>query len=693
MQPWWILLPGCALAAVAIGIMSRHGVGYIAQRYASVDMAQARALVSRALLRPMPPNAPADLADPWRHHWTSADGRPLGADLSEMDARWTVAAGAPTVMTMMALTTLPAALMGYGEIGLIIICMEFLLRLFSRVFTDGAYGSRAKEMEPQQLRRLLLDDGAASSAESAAFIAAGGSAWASRHEQARQAQLENAMRDTSPVLRLGAATGVLAGRGDPLAPSAGMPVAMSLTDLCQHLLISGGTGSGKTSLIRSLVRQVAGWEDVGLLLMDGAKALGAEMAPAVPGLQVIDPAKVKVSLVEGVTPTQLAEVIQERLGGAQDRFWVDSAAGLLRQGAVIVKAAKCYSLANAYRVAAVDSFRAQIMERLGDPGDDLELEAAIQFFALEWPTVDPKTKSGIIQTLRAVYLQVAANSDMMRWCETLAGESDVDVTSCLRGGRVAIVAPTQRYGSAGPLASSLLKMRIYNALKGRADTGGIPEGETALVMVVDEFQAIALKNKDADMAATGRSLGVAMVLATQTVDGLVAALGAEDAAAVLQVVGSHVALRGRSEATDAMIAKRVGSTFRASIQSMPGVPSTRAALTIQAAAGSRAAAKHHPDIADAISWDDRGVDADLMRRRGFGSLQFAREELDRIAGQPNHKANEMAMVSPICAVGVTPLVDPAEVQELVKVPASALVDIVRGGVARRDVVDLDVSYS
>lgn len=212
-------------------------------------------------------------------------------------------------------------------------------------------------------------------------------------------------------------------------------------------------------------------------------------------------------------------------------------------------------------------------------------------------------------------------------------------------------------------------------------------------MVSDEFQAIALKGKDSDMATIGRSLGVGMVFATQTVEHLIAALGEAEAAALLQVIGSQIALAGRSAKTDEMIARRIGSTFRATIQSMPGIPTTRAAMMVQAAAGSRAAAHHHTDIGDAISWDARGAEADLDRRRGFGALQFAREELERSAGNEEHRANDFMMVQPMCSIGVTPLVEAAEVQELVAVPSSALVCINRGRVSRRDVVNLHVAYA
>jgi len=685
------LLPIFWLAELAV-------VRHVSSRYARDDIAQARGLITRAFLRPVPANCPADLRDVWRWHWVGGDGRPLAADLTELDARWSISASVTESRVQLALLFVVPAWTGYGDIvaaiiGTILAVIIAFVALSAAMPGDSASAPPVVKIGPAELRRMVLDDGASATAESAAWVAAGGSAWAKRLEKARGAQIENACADPSPMIELGTASGVLAGRGDPFAPSPGLPVSMSLRDLCQHLLVTGGTGSGKTSFLRGIIEQVAGFDQCGLLVMDGKGALGAEVAAVVPNLTIIDPQRIRVSLVEGVTPAQLAEVVQERLGAnSSDRFWIDSAASLLRQGAVLAHRANRYSLATAYRACIMEDVRAELLDRITPAADDLELDAARVFFDAEWPSTDLKTRSGIVSTLRSVYQQLASGNDLLRWAECEAGAGQADVTDVLRGGRVAIVAPAYRYGAAGPLVTSLLKMRLYNEVKARADHG-LGKGETPFVLVADEFQTIALKGKDSDMAAIGRALGVAMALATQTVEGLEASLGSEDSAALLQVLGSMIALGGRSPKTDEMIAKRLGGAFRPTLAQMPGVPTTRGAIMVQAAAGARAAARHASDIADAISWDARGVAADLERRRGFGALQFAHEELKRLGGDDKHRANELVALTPICSIGSPLLVEPLEVGELVAVPASALVAITRGRVARRDVIDLRVRYS
>jgi hypothetical protein len=88
-------------------------------------------------------------------------------------------------------------------------------------------------------------------------------------------------------------------RGDPFAPSGQREFKISLLDLQQHLLVFGGTGSGKTSgVLRPLVSQIASWDGVGLVVLDGKGSLPVELAK-LPGMQLVQPGKVTLCLVAG----------------------------------------------------------------------------------------------------------------------------------------------------------------------------------------------------------------------------------------------------------------------------------------------------------------------------------------------------------------------------------------------------------
>jgi hypothetical protein len=185
---------------------------------------------------------------------------------------------------------------------------------------------------------------AAEAVEAAAFVEAGGEAWARTSEDARQRQFAEASREKEePVVYLGSSTGILAARGDFFAPSGGMSVGLSRLDLRTHLLVLGGTGSGKTSgILRPIAHQVANWPATGLLVLDGKGGLPKELS-SLTGMNLVDPRSVKVSLVKGLTPdalvSTLIDIIEPPSSGGQEPFWRNGGQALLRHAAVLARTA------------------------------------------------------------------------------------------------------------------------------------------------------------------------------------------------------------------------------------------------------------------------------------------------------------------------------------------------------------------
>lgn len=289
------------------------------------DTTAAEALVRRVCLRDVPNGAPPGLADPWRHGWITADGRPVAAEIGEFDLRSTelVARAKWSFLAALAVGLVPAAFTSFGTAALVVL----LVIVIWKVIADPS---------PAKVRARLLDIAAAGAAEGAACAFAGASNWAARVEEARKAQFAEAIADKSPVLTLGTSLGVLAARGDLLAPSAGLGMALSLKDLMQHLLVLGRTGSGKTAgVLRPLCKQLGALNGVGLVVLDGK----GEVAKFVADFTVIDPATKKMSLVEGLTPTEIMATVADLLGRSEgkDCFFEESAAGLMRHVAVLAQ--------------------------------------------------------------------------------------------------------------------------------------------------------------------------------------------------------------------------------------------------------------------------------------------------------------------------------------------------------------------
>jgi hypothetical protein len=629
--------------------------------------ATASALVRRVCLRTVPAGTPPDLADPWRHGWLTADGRPVAAEIAEFDLRSTALVDRTRSCLTIAIA-LGLSLFALTPIG-IVVFIVFLLIALSKAATD---------YHPLGIRGRWLDAAAAGSAEGAAWSVAGGSSWAARLENARTLQMTEAANDTSPMLVLGTALGLMAARGDPLAPSVGLDMGLSLNDLTQHLLVFGGTGAGKTAgVLRPLARQIGTLQSVGLVVLDGKGSLPGEVAKFVPEMTIIDPSGRAMSLVEGLSPTEIVATVADILGGAagKDRFFEESAAALMRFAAVLAKhdGGGSWSLAGIWTIAR-EGPSADLIENADLT--NAELREAVGFFTKDWPKVEPEVKSSILATLRAWYTTITGHPDTLKWAETAANRSDADLTLPLRGGRIGILAPAHRYGPAGPVVMALLKARIFAAIRDRADRG-MGEGETPVVLIVDEAQEVVTK-QDALMLGIGRSLRLAIVAATQTVEGIEAKLGAPDAAQYLTLFGSVIALQNRSGRTAQAMAERFGAAFRPVLESVPGVPTVRGAVVAQRASGRLAAIRTQPGIALTLGFGQGGRFRDLLG--AINPFQLFGKTLQGQQDRPSSR------------IGAAPLLHAEELTELTVEPNTALAILTRARVPRRDIIKLKPLY-
>lgn len=654
------------LAAVTVGAKAAFRL-LLGPQAIQPDIDAAKALVQRVCLREVPDGTPPDLADPWRHNWLTADGRPVAAEIGEFDLRSTELVGRCKTVFFAALAVglVPVGVSVLGGLALLAILVIAICKWL-------------RDPAPAGMRSRLLDVAAAGTAEGPAWATAGASRWAGRLEEARKTQFAVAIADKSPILTLGRAMGLLAARGDGFAPSAGLEMALSLTDLMQHLLVLGGTGSGKTAgVLRPLCKQLGSLDGVGLVVLDGKGALPGEVAKFVPDLSVIDPATTKMSLVEGLTPTEVVAVVADRLGRSEgkDKFFEESAAGLMRHAAVLVKAQDeaAWSLERIWRMAN-DGPGKDLLEQVDRT--EPQVGEAAAFFEKEWPNLDKEVQSSIMATLRAWYTTITGHPDTLNWARTQAGQSDVDLTGALKGKRVGLLAPAHRYGEAGPVVLALLKARIFAAIRDRADKG-MAEGETPLVLVMDEAQEVTTR-QDALILGIARSLSLAIVASTQTIEGIEARLGQAEAAQFLTLFGSVIALQNRSYRTTQVVAARLGATFRPTLDHVPGVPTVRDAVAAQRAAGRLAAAKTQRSVAATIGFGEGGRARDVFR--AINPFQLFRRTLQGEQDRPQSR------------IQAAPVAHAEELAELVVEPDTALAILTRARVPRRDVVKLSPVY-
>lgn len=629
---------------------------------------EAEGVVRRCFLRTVPEGTPADLSDPWRHGWLTAEARPVSTEITEADQRFRLTRlAAWWWIPSLACLAMGLVNLVFGGPGIYGVLSIALLKL-------------VLDRNPMSARVLELE--AAEAVEAHAFVEAGGQAWGLACETARERQIREATREISePVVRLGRATGIMAGRGDFFGPSPELEMCLSRADLRTHLLVLGGTGSGKTSgLLRPIARQVAAWEKTGLLVIDGKGGLPKEVAVAA-GLTVIDPAAVRLSLVKGLDPVALvdtlvdiAEPAGERRGG--DPFWRNCGATLLRHSAVLCQAAggQFWNLAMAAQLGANGTLRRRVLEGIPESAilRDPSLAAAIEYFQYDWATMEERTRSGIVATVQSWVAVLAAQRDLLRWARATPDEDEVPLEDVLRGGRFGLLLPVHRYGRAGTLVTALLKARAYSALKARAE--GWSEGDTPVVLLIDEAQEVVTR-EDAAMLSIGRSLGLSVVASSQTTEALVERLGEETAAKWLGTYGSVVALQGRSPRTAEFVAAKLGVAWRPWVELVEGM-AVRSALGVQVLSGAGAAARRQPTLARyATPWW-------RLHRASQGVIGGFRRAL----------IGESATSRPNSRLGAAPLIEAAELATLLAEPDTALAVLNRARAPRRDVIRLCPEY-
>lgn len=641
-------------------------------RSASITKAKEEALgaVKRCFFRVFPDETPEDLADIWRHTWFTNEGRPLSSELVETDATSLVALEFANDWQSIASALRFAAVTCLAGPCLLPVLLVLLLR------NSENYGRlRAMELDRRQ------------AVEGSTLVAAGGVLWAKQQEQARMQQVSESIRDLTPLFELGLTTGVLAARGDGFAPSAGLPFHLSLKDLQNHLVVFGGTGAGKTSgVLRPLAHQVASTQNVGLVVMDGKAALPAELA-SLPGMKLIDPKTNSFSLVAGLSPSDLVDTLVDVLAGQNESepYWTNAAAGLLRRSAVLAQRAggSWWTLEGIGKIATSEDSLKNVMESITfeEFQSDPVLAEAFHFFAYEWKEMDKKPQSSIVSHAMNWISSITAHPDLLNWAKTGEGQDSFDLLAPLQGGRLGFLIPAHRYGRAGAVVTALLKARFYAKIRERAERQ-LQEFETPIVFLIDEAQEVATKD-DATMLAIGRSLGLAMIAATQTIEGVEEKLGDKTASKWLAVFGNALALTGRSHRTDEFMAKRAGSVWKATVRSVPGV-SVKDAIVTSLFSGSVAVTRRQT----------------LMRPfavpRPSPVTPFTERARHSAQGQspinPDPRYQREVDEGLHSSVEPSPLVFSEEMSSLLAEPNLALLVAIRGRVPRRDIIRLDPKY-
>lgn len=172
------------------------------------------------------------------------------------------------------------------------------------------------------------------------------------HVKAREQQAQNALKDTTPLITIGRATGHLTDKGYGYSPDIGTIMKLSLRDLTQGLIVFGMPGSGKSySILRPVARRYrraveaiarnAGKKGTagGALIADGKD--GAIISDLEDLFDIVVKPGLAVGPYEGLEPDQIVKALRGASGGVVDeksKLWSDGGDAFLYHTGIILKA-------------------------------------------------------------------------------------------------------------------------------------------------------------------------------------------------------------------------------------------------------------------------------------------------------------------------------------------------------------------
>lgn len=340
-------------------------------------------------------------------------------------------------------------------------------------------------------------------------------------------------------------------------------LGMSLEDVSSHIFAIGGTGSGKTSVLKILLRDIIrrGGTSIGCLwcCVKPDEAVNAsrviEMAGASERLMHLTPGKFTYNFLAyelmrpNGSPTTVTQLLQDlnnllnrSQGEHQESFWANLYAKLLESCITVAWLAKrskvtiedvyqlMVSLPATFDQVASPEFQRtsfaftllqQAEQGVRNPGEQRQFKLAASCLLSEVIQIGSKARSAAISENTAV-LGPFLISPMY---ETVCTEhSTFSPEMPLDGVCVILDAPIMSHGSGGMLFQSLVTTQVTEAALRRVHP------QTTTVIVRDELQMLMSNPaKEAMVQSVSRSQKLAFVSGCQTLPTLQSAMGGNQA--------------------------------------------------------------------------------------------------------------------------------------------------------------------
>jgi hypothetical protein len=411
-----------------------------------------------------------------------------------------------------------------------------------------------------------------------------------------------------PVIPVGKASGMIRARGDNEAPSRGQIVGFDGESIRQHLLVLGGTGSGKTRLImRPLFRRLmnAAWGEghkIGAYVTDGKGTLWRDLQKAVAHREDVrilgtDAGQFGIDLVQGMSPLEVSTTFKavsgQVAGKPSDDFWPESASLLLMHAATIARSIKFhqptvdewarkwriapYSLLGIARIASQEDTTKYACRRIREialevaedlteqEGDDmLEALASADWLENTFLELAANTRSSIVANVNVVLGKLMGAREIAhRFCSGIY-ENQCDVDHALKGGILFVNVGETEHGMAGKVVATWLKTRLYIMAKRRLITAPEECKQNSCALFCDEAQMLVTTGPDSDSTFhnISRETGVFAIFATQSLAALKQVLGEDACANLVNLLRSKIILKTEELSTLHFARELVGECVR-----------------------------------------------------------------------------------------------------------------------------------
>jgi hypothetical protein len=510
-------------------------------------------------------------------------------------------------------------------------------------------------------------------------------------EVARVEQIKNAKADSSPFIQLGKTTGLLAQRRDPLAPTeSDLPMGLTVNDLSTHLGVLGASGTGKTyNVVRPITNQWLDNDLGGCLVLDGKGALPLEFTDN-ENYFLISPNHGKFNPIQGMKPDAVADVLTDIFDGdsTADPIWSDSARLMLRMAAIIIHASDVpYTLTEIQNFCLISNEeRDNRLDLLKEGADGRRIAAAVHYWTIEYPEMPEKTAGSIVNNVRTWLGNILLHETLGDWVDTAEVGDTQTIEDCLTGAKIGLLLPESEFGIGGVAISALCMRRLYDAVKKRGDNWKNQEGQQAVLLSADEVQNLLTK-ADVETTPVARSLGLYLMFATQNVDGLYKRLDKDGALQLLGNLASLVVFPPRTEDSNKYVQERFSKVWRTTTLNYQGLPDSRADFGLRDSGADKFTQKIGLFRESRQASPRLSYGINLWHRNYLAKARGSLHELFK----PHNEENEVGSIGnyskPTLQFELANLVDANEIDMLLAQPATALVVLNRGRIARRDVID------